>query len=136
MVPAEWVEVPAAWEVVEPRVKHNSCDTLKEWAKSNCLIMFLDGTGGPFSSDPVLRRCGWCVAVLDFSDVFAPSLVFGRGGGLPGAKQTVPRSKVHAGIHGSASRHARPPLIWVSEMSKYFVSTDPEREGAPRGAVL
>ena len=46
MVPAEWVEVPAAWEAIEPRVKHNSCDMLEEWTRSNCLIMFLDGTGG------------------------------------------------------------------------------------------
>ena len=42
MVSAEWMEVPAVWEVVEPHVKHSSCDTLKEWA---CSIMFLDGTG-------------------------------------------------------------------------------------------
>ena len=34
--------------------------------------MFFDGTSGSFSSDPVLRRCGWGVAVLDFTDVFAP----------------------------------------------------------------
>ena len=58
-VPAEWMEVLAAWDAVEPGVEHNSCDTLKEWTNNNCLIMFLDGTGGPFSSDPVLRRCGW-----------------------------------------------------------------------------
>ena len=77
MVPAEWMEVPAP---------HSSCGTLKEWG----LIMFVDGTGGPFSSDPVPRRCCWGVAVLDFTDVFAPSLVFGRGGGLLGAKRTVP----------------------------------------------
>ena len=47
---------------------------------------------------PVLRRCGWGVAVLDFPDVFAPSLVFGRGGGLPGAKQIVPRYEVYAEV--------------------------------------
>ena len=50
--------------------------------------MFPDGTGGPFSSDRVLRRCGWGVVVPDITDVFAPPLFFGRGGGLPGAKQT------------------------------------------------
>ena len=67
---AEWIEVPAAWEAVDPRVQHNSCDTLKKWAKSNCLIMFLDGTRGLFSSDPVLRRRGLGLAVLDFTIVF------------------------------------------------------------------
>ena len=53
---AGWMEVSSAWDVVEPRVKHNSCDTLQEWVKSTCLILFLDGAGGPFSSDPVLWR--------------------------------------------------------------------------------
>ena len=131
MVPVEWMEVLPAWDVVEPRVKHNSCDTLKEWAKSNCLIMFLDGTGGPFSSDFVLRRCGWEVAVLDFTDVFAPSLVFGRGGGLLGAKQTVPRSEVHAGLY--ALRFAREtPLFLVSE-NEYFVSTAEKGRANPVG---
>ena len=35
--------------------------------------LFLDGTGEPFSSDPLLRRCSWRAAVLDFTDVFAPT---------------------------------------------------------------
>ena len=47
-VPAEWMEVPAARDVVEPRVAHNSCAALEEWVRSNCLIMFLNGTGEPF----------------------------------------------------------------------------------------
>ena len=89
-----------------PRVKHNSCDTLKKWAKNSCVIMVLDGTGGPFSSDIVLRRCGWGVTFLDFNDVFA---------------QTVPRSEVYAEIQ--ALRFARKtPLILVSD-NEYFVST-------------
>ena len=50
------VEVPAAWDEVEPCVSHNSCEKLETWAESNSLIMFLDGMGGPFSSDLVLRR--------------------------------------------------------------------------------
>ena len=75
---------------------HNSCAALEDWARSICLIMFLDGTGGPFSSDPVLRQL-WLGSgnVLDFTDVFAPSMVFGRAG-LFCAKQTVPRSEIHA----------------------------------------
>ena len=106
MVPAEWMEVLSARDAVEPRVKHNSCDTLKEWAKNSCVTMVLDGTGGPFSSDIVLRRCGWGVTFLDFNDVFA---------------QTVPRSEVYAEIQ--ALRFARKtPLILVSD-NEYFVST-------------
>ena len=114
MVPAEWLEVLSAWDAVEPSVKHNYCDTLNEWANNNCLTMFLDGTG-PFSSDPVLRRCGWGVAVLHFTDMFAPSLVFGRRGGLLGAKQTVPRSEVRAGIQSLRLAPRKTPLILVSD---------------------
>ena len=40
--------MPPAWDVVEPQVTHNSCATLEQWARSNCLIMFLDGTGESF----------------------------------------------------------------------------------------
>ena len=121
MVRAEWMEVPAAWDAVERGVKHTSCFLSKEWAKDNCLIVFLGGTGGPFSSDPVLGRCGWCVAVLDFSDVFALSLAFGRGGGLYGAEQTAPRSEKNAGIQ--ALRYApQTPLVPTSD-NEYFVST-------------
>ena len=47
-VPAQWMEVPAAWDVVELLVAHNSCATLEQWTTSNCLITFLDGTGEPF----------------------------------------------------------------------------------------
>ena len=83
----------------EPCVSHISCALLG--ARSTCLIMFLDGTGrrGPFSSNPVLRRCGWGVAARDFTDVFAPSMVFGRGCYLPGVEQNVPRSEIYAGFH-------------------------------------
>ena len=83
---------------------------LEEWAKSNCLLMFLDGTGGPFSSDPVLRRCGWGVAVLDFADVFAPSLVFGRGGGLPGRQTHCPQVRDVRQDPGAPLRTAQDPL--------------------------
>ena len=95
MVPAEWMEVPAAWDVVEPCVSHNSWAMLEASARSNCMIMFLDGRGALFPAIP----CLGVVAVLDFTDSFAPSMVFGRGGGLPGVKQTVPRSEIQIYIY-------------------------------------
>ena len=49
VVPAEWMEVLAASNVVEPHVKHNSCVKLEAHAKNNCLIMLLDGR-------PILKR--------------------------------------------------------------------------------
>ena len=120
-VPTVWMETPDAWETVETRAQHNSSDTLKEVAKSN-------ETGGPFSRDPVLRRCGWGVAVLDFTDVFTPSLVFGRGGGSPGAKQTIPRSEVYVGIQA-----ARDPLGYDFRQCVLRVH-GPEREGKVLGS--
>ena len=90
------MEVLAAWDAVDPRVKHNSCDTLKKWAKSNCLIMFLDGTWG---LSPVIP----CVGVVagEWLFLILPMCLrrpWSSVGGLPGAKQTVTRSEVHAGI--------------------------------------
>ena len=126
------MEVSLAWDVVEPRVKHNSCDMLKEWAKSNCLIMFLDGTGASFSSGPALRRCGCGVGVLDFTDVFAPSLVFGRGGGLFVAEQIVPRSGVHAGIQVLRYALRKTPLVLISD-NEYSVSTGQRGRANPVG---
>ena len=120
----------AAWDAVEPGVKHNSFDTSKEWARNNCLTVFLDGTGGPFSSDPVLRRCCCGVAVLDFIDVFAPSSVFGRGGGLLGAKQTVPRSEMCAGIQALRYAPQRTPSVLISD-NEYFVSTVSRGRASP-----
>ena len=62
MVPAGWMEVLAAWDVVEPRVKHDSCDTLEEWARSNCLIMFFGGTGARSPATPCFSDVGGEVA--------------------------------------------------------------------------
>ena len=102
------MEVPAAWDVVEPRVTHNSCATLEQWARSDCLIMFLDGTGEPFfKSSP--SGCS------SFHRRVRP--VNGRGGVLPGVKQTVPKSEIYAGIQ--ALRHAprKNPLVLISDLS-------------------
>ena len=57
-VPPEWMEVPAAWDVVEPRVAHNSYAALDQWARNNCLIMFLDGTGQSFPASALQLRSG------------------------------------------------------------------------------
>ena len=88
--------------------------------------MFLDGTGGPFSSDPVFRRSGWGVAVLDFTDVFAPSLVFCRGGGLSAAKQTVAKSEVYAGIQALGYAPRKTPKVLISD-NEHLVSTAQRR---------
>ena len=93
------------------------------------LIMFLDGTGSLFSGELVLRRCGWGVAVLDFTDVIAPSMVFGGGGGLIGAEQTVARSDMYAGIRALRFAPRKTPLVLISD-TEYFVST------AQRGRTL
>ena len=112
-VPAEWMEVPAAWDVVEPRVTHNSCATLEQWARSDCLIMFLDGTGEPFFKSSPSGCSGFHRRVR---------AVNGRGGGLPGVEQTVPRSEIYAGIGALRSAPRKNPLVLISD-DEYFVST-------------
>ena len=113
--------MPAAWDVVEPRVAHNTCAALEEWVRSNCLITFLDGTGEPFfSSDPLLRRCGWRAAVLDFTDVFAPSTaeeVFPLVSNKP-----FPELRYTLGFRRFPVLRVKNPLVLMSG-NEYFVST-------------
>ncbi len=55
-----------------------------------------DGSGGPFSADPRLRRCGWgwCIIEATTNSSWAP--VSARFGALPGQRQTVNRSELYA----------------------------------------
>ena len=81
MYPAVWMEVPAAWDEVEPCVLHNSC--APRGRKAIVRSWSLMERVAPFTSD---------------LDVFAPSMVFGWADGLPRVKQTVPRSGIFGGI--------------------------------------
>ena len=51
--------------------------------------IFLDGSGGQFSSDPRLRKCGWAWIQYDGDSIW------GQRGSL-GGRQTVPRSEIRA----------------------------------------
>ena len=53
---------------------------------------------------------------------FARSLIFGRGGGLFGAKRTVTRSEIYAAIHAFRYAPQKTPLVLISD-HEYFVST-------------
>ena len=112
-VPAEWMEVPAPWDAVEPRVKHNSCHTLKEWAKNNCLICSWMERTAPFSVTLFLVAA----AGVWQSSISPVCLAFDRGGSLPGAKQTVA---------------TQDPLILVSH-NGYFLSTAQRGRANPVG---
>ena len=57
---------------------------------------------------------------------------FGRGGGLPGGKQTVLRSEVYAGIQPLRIAPRKTPLILVSD-NEYFVSTAQKGRANPVG---
>ena len=72
----------------------------------------------------------YCREELDFTDVFAPSLVFARGGGLPCAKQTVPRSEKNAGIQVLRYAPHKTPLVLISDNEIRPVN-GAEREGEP-----
>ena len=57
------------------------------------ITVYTDGSGGKYSSDPRLRRCGWaCVCPQSNSNKIA---ILGARGALDG-KQTVPRAELRA----------------------------------------
>ncbi len=60
--------------------------------EGNCLQIYSDGSGGKFSSIPLLRRCGWgWIALTDTLE-----LDFARCSPLASLPQTVPRSELSA----------------------------------------
>eukprot|EP00973_Karenia_brevis_P030934 4266971-Karenia_brevis.AAC.1 len=56
------------------------------------MIVYTDGSGGPYSGDPRLRRCGWSWVVDAANGCYSYALVahYGEHGSMDG-KQTVPR---------------------------------------------
>ena len=113
MVPAKWMEVLAAWDVVEPRVKYNSCDALKERAKNHLLSLFSStGRGALSLAIPCFDDVAGGVAVLDF-----------------------PRSEMCARIQALRFAWREAPLVLISD-NEYLRVHSPEREGAPCGPVL
>ena len=56
---------------------------------------YTDGSGGHFGAFPVLRRCGFSVAVVECEGSQA-SFVWGCFSPLPGSRQSVPRSELYA----------------------------------------
>ena len=63
-------------------------------------VYFTDGSGGPYSSYPSIRRCGVGICVIDMNADFhnpdADPLIWGAYLALPGPLQTVPRSELYA----------------------------------------
>ena len=56
------------------------------------VLIFLDGSGGIFTKDPRLRRCGWGWAQVTADLHF----LHGQSGGLQGITHTVPRAEIMA----------------------------------------
>ena len=56
--------------------------------------IFLDGSGGDFTKDPRLRRCGWAWIQYEPANDL-PDHVWGQFGAL-GGKQTAPRAETQA----------------------------------------
>ena len=74
---------PSGWRCLRHGIgsshgwRHNTCAALEQWVRSNCLIMFLNGTGEPFFKSSPGGCSGFHRRVR---------AVNGRGGVLPGVK--------------------------------------------------
>lgn len=83
------------------------------------LGIYLDGSGGPHGSEPLLRRCGWGYVLIIVNNEGQPQVAYARFGTLPGDQglQTVPRSEMRAGIE--AARDLPGPLRLFSDCSTF-----------------
>ena len=94
IIPEHWVTFKAPTEHFEAHCYNLDPGPL---ACDNTAHVFVDGSGGPNSSFPKLRRCGWGVAQCEkqhLDGAFVP--VEAMYGPLPGEAQTVPRAEVLA----------------------------------------
>ena len=89
IIPSQWVTVPSPPEQLGGK-----------WVPSAGArplsggFFASDGSGGKFSSDPQLRRCGWAWVQLDPARPF--QVGWNRFGALHGDRQTVPRAELVA----------------------------------------
>ena len=77
---------------IEAQTQVISIDRALTRTEERSLAFFSDGSGGKFSAQPDLRRCGWAWVLLDqYHD-----LSFARSASLEGERQTVPRAELAA----------------------------------------
>ena len=95
LLPQDWVDAEApdvgplkAW-VLHPGLGFGCGEEVS--------TVFTDGSGGEYSSEPRLRRCGWSLAEVRLA-ASPPVLVQGLFGTLPGVAQTVNRAELFAAL--------------------------------------
>lgn len=70
-----------------------SCGDLDHCSGGECVVCYADGSGGPNSSDALLRRASWARCLLDDSYSYA---MCARWAPLAGSSQTVPKAELTA----------------------------------------
>ena len=94
--PAEWT-VPPHFPYDESLPDYDPLIEADEYVVGDRLNpkeeVFLDGSGGKFSKDPRLRRCGWAWCQVSRSTL---TFLRGQSGVLQAITQTVPRAETMA----------------------------------------
>ncbi len=111
---AEWRDAPCYWlRGLPPRrwtaqhcllptqseAQYVGCNPAQPQSLPSRVVLATDGSGGPFTSEPRLRRCGWAFVAMDEDG----SIVAQGWGPLEGWRQTVPLSEREAATQLAAS---------------------------------
>ena len=83
----------------EGAAQYVGCSPAQPQLLPSCVVLATDGSGGPFSSEPRLRRCGWAFVAMDVDG----DIVAQGWGPLEGWRQTVPLSELEAATQLAAS---------------------------------
>ena len=102
VVPGAWLEDPCVKD--EPRLRRFHIEGIHTFVPSSSSkqAVFTDGSGGKYTKDKRLRRCGWGWIVLSHPREGEFLCHQGGFGTLEGWSQTVPRAELRAAIEAVA----------------------------------
>ena len=122
LMPAAWTTPSTQPEYIRDQLGSSSRDGCCLEGYRGCKIhIYTDGSGGHYTSDPRLRRCGWAWIVNRHSWTGSPALIahYGQRGTMrdPGPEsQTVPRAELEAVYHALRAVATAP---WLEEVCIY-----------------
>ncbi len=98
LIPYEWTKVDE--DLSQDGFPSFTCGNLEQATSGEKTVWFTDGSGGPLSKDPRLRRVAWAYVGMGPEDQPSTMPLYARYGGMPAAPvgngQTVPRAELFA----------------------------------------